>query len=286
MECENHPGTQAAVRCVRCGKYLCKECARTVEGRMYCENCAAAGPGFDDEFVLVRTEDLQIGRAFSFFTDDERWWLKMLIGSLFMLASVLVFPIFFVLGYQVALIRAVADGDDSRLPEWDHLGRKFADGASVFLISILYALPMLLVLGAVVVLGVLAGRGTSSNAWHGLLIGIAFVGFAIGWLVVVAYEVMLRLAAPGIRGTFARTGSIHRSLQLGVIIGLVRADFKAYLLVFAMTFVTGAIAALGAVACCIGLLVTTFYAVVVNAHLIGQLARLNPLRGKTDGDGN
>jgi hypothetical protein len=284
MECENHPGTPASVRCVRCGKYLCKDCASTIDGRMYCENCAAAGPDPDSEFVLVRTEDLQIARAFTFFSEDERWWLKMLIGALFMLASVLVVPFFFVLGYQVALIRAVADGDDARLPEWDHLGRKFADGASVFLISLLYGLPMIIVLGAVVVLGVLAGRGTSSNAWQGLLIGIAFVGFAIGWLIVVAYTLLLRLAAPAIRGTFARTRSIHRSLQLGVIIGLVRTDFKAYLLVFAMTaFVTSTIAAAGAIACCVGLLFTTFYAIVVNAHLIGQLTRLNPIRGKTDG---
>ena len=46
---------------------------------------------------------------------------------------------------------------------------------------------------------------------------------------------------------------------------------------------TGAcLAFLGLVACCIGVFVTTFYALLVNAHLIGQLTRLNPVGGEAD----
>ncbi|MHB8897026.1 MAG: DUF4013 domain-containing protein [Candidatus Geothermincolia bacterium] len=276
MECENHPGVEATARCTRCGRYLCSSCVRRVDGRIYCDNCVASCPA-DDENVLVRVEDLQIARAFTFLVEDPRWWLKMLIGALFMLASVLVVPYFFVLGYQVALIRAVAAGQDGSLPEWDDLGLKFKDGASIFLIGLVYALPMLIVMAAVVVLGVLVGAPSNSTA-HGLALGIAVIGFAVGWLLVVAYGLVLRLVSPAIIGIFARTGSIRDALQPGAVFGLVRCDVKAYLLVFLMTaFVTSTIAFLGVLACCIGLLVTTFYAVVVNGHLIGQLTRFNPV---------
>ena len=233
-------------------------------------------PGYEEN-VLVRAEDLQISRALTFLLDDPRWWLKMLIGALFMLASILVVPYFFVLGYQIAIIRAVAAGNDAALPEWDDLGRKFKDGASVFLVGLVYGLPMYAALAAVVVLGIMVGT-PSGGSGHGFVMGIAFLGFALGWLIVVVYALLLRLVSPAFNGIYARTGSIRQALQPGLVIGLVKADFKAYLLVLLMTaFVTSTIAFVGVFACCLGMLVTTFYAAVVNAHLIGQLTRLNPV---------
>lgn len=284
MECENHPGVQATSRCVRCGRYLCADCETRVDGRVFCQNCVMAGSP-DSEYVLVSAEKVQISRAFTYLVDDPRWWLKMLIGALFMLASILVVPFFFILGYQVAIVRQVASGYDRGLPEWDDLGRKFKDGASVFLVGFVYALPVLFVLAAVVLLGVVVGNPSGGTA-QGLVLGIAFLCFAIGWLVVVACALMLRLASPAIVGIFARTGSMRQALQAGAVIGLVRSDFKAYFLVFLMTaFVTSTIAFLGIFACCIGMLLTTFYAVVVNAHLIGQLTRLNPVGESTHVEG-
>jgi hypothetical protein len=238
----------------------------------------AVGPG-GEEYALVRTEELQISRAFTFLIDDPRWWLKILIGALFVVASVLVVPYFFILGYQMAVIRAVAAGDDSVMPEWNDLGRKFKDGASLFLITFIYALPMLLVLALVVVLGILVGGGPTHSTVRGILLALAVIWFIIGWLFVTIYSLALRFASPAIYGTFANTASIRQTLQPGVVIGLVRADIKAYLLVFLMVLATGAIAFVGFFALCIGVFFTVFYASVVNAHLIGQLTRLNPYTG-------
>jgi len=233
-------------------------------------------PG-DTEHVLVSAEDLQVSRAFTYLFDDPRWPIKVTIGALLTVASLLVVPFFFILGYQVAIVRSVAAGDDSVLPEWKGMGRKFADGASMFLITLVYSLPMLLVLGGVVVLGLLVG-GNPDAVRHAFTTGIALIGFIVGWLVVVAYGLLLRLASPAIMGTFAKSGSIRQSLQVGVMAGLIKVDLKAYLLVLLLTvFVTSTIAFLGFFACCIGVFLTTFYAAVVNAHLIGQLTRLNPV---------
>jgi hypothetical protein len=106
------------------------------------------------------------------------------------------------------------------------------------------------------------------------------IGFIIGWLAVVVYSLVLRFASPAIYGIFTNTGSIRQTLQPGVVIGLVRADIKAYFLVFLISvFVTSTVAFLGLFALCIGVFFTTFYSSVVTAHLIGQLTRLNAYTG-------
>ena len=280
MECENHPGVEPVARCVSCGKYLCASCVHKRDNKLYCKDCV---PGESEPaHILVSPEDLHISRAFTYFIEDKRWPQKALIGTLFMLASLLIVPFFFVLGYELEIVRSVAAGDDRALPEWTNLGRMFKEGASLFLIGLVYSIPVIIVAAGVSVLGRVVGQ-PGQGGLRGLLIGLAVVGFIIGWLAVVAYGVLLRLASPAIAGTYVKTGRIKRALQPGVIVGLVRADIKAYLLVFLITaFVTGTIAFLGVVACCIGVFATTFYALLVNAHLIGQLTRLNPIQGEAD----
>jgi hypothetical protein len=280
MECENHPGVEPVARCVSCGKHLCASCVRDRGNKLYCSECAPAV--YEPDHILVSPEDLHISRAFTYFLEDKRWPQKAVIGVLFMLASLLIVPFFFVLGYQLEIVRSVAAGEDRVLPEWTNLGKMFKEGASLFLIGLVYSIPVLLVVAGVSLLGILVGQ-PGEGGLRGLLIGVALAGFIVGWLVVVAYAALLRLASPAIAGTYVKTGSISRTLQPGVIVGLIRADIKAYLLVLLMTaFVTGAIAAIGLLACCIGVFVTTFYALLVNAHLIGQLTRLNPVRGDAD----
>ena len=45
MNCANHPAVQAAAYCRTCGKALCANCTRPVQGVIYCENCLAARLG-------------------------------------------------------------------------------------------------------------------------------------------------------------------------------------------------------------------------------------------------
>ncbi len=42
MNCANHPETAATVFCQNCGKPLCGQCERTVQGNVFCEPCLAA----------------------------------------------------------------------------------------------------------------------------------------------------------------------------------------------------------------------------------------------------
>src|SRR5690348_929243 len=45
MNCANHGGVAATAYCRACGKALCANCSRSVQGVVYCENCLAAKLG-------------------------------------------------------------------------------------------------------------------------------------------------------------------------------------------------------------------------------------------------
>ncbi|MBW4027622.1 MAG: hypothetical protein HIU93_09475 [Acidobacteria bacterium] len=45
MNCANHPETPVSAYCQSCGKPLCEQCVRSVQGLIYCESCLAARLG-------------------------------------------------------------------------------------------------------------------------------------------------------------------------------------------------------------------------------------------------
>jgi hypothetical protein len=83
---------------------------------------------------------------------------KTIIGGLLAAVMPLLLPVFVLLGYQLRVIRAVIKGDDRELPEWDDLGGDLVAGVKVFLGTVLYHLPALILagLGAWLALGALA----------------------------------------------------------------------------------------------------------------------------------
>lgn len=283
MECAFHSGVDPVARCVDCGTLLCAACARDRGDRYYCSRCAdAAGAGKD--YIMVRPEDLEVMRSFTWFLEDPRWLVKCAIGSLFMLASLLVLPFFLVLGYQCEIIRSVAAGRDCEMPDWVDLPRLFRQGVSLFAIQLVYSIPLILLVAAVSALGFLVGDTPVEGQAHGVVLLLVLTAFIIGWIACILYAGLVTLAFPATAGTYVRTGSIKAALQPGVVTGLVKADFKAYVLVFLIiAFLTPAIASLGFLALCVGVFITMFYAVLINGHLAGQLARLNPVRGRDDG---
>lgn len=47
MKCSYHPDVDATGVCVNCGRMVCRDCALTLQGRVYCQPCA-------DELVVAR----------------------------------------------------------------------------------------------------------------------------------------------------------------------------------------------------------------------------------------
>ena len=60
-----------------------------------------------------------LGRAFSFMFEDKDWIQKILIGAAFLLLSMIIIGIPFVLGYLREVARRSAEGKELPLPDWD-----------------------------------------------------------------------------------------------------------------------------------------------------------------------
>ncbi|BDZ66871.1 DUF4013 domain-containing protein [Methanobacterium ferruginis] len=68
-------------------------------------------------------------------------WGKVLILGVIMIASILIVPIFLVYGYVFRIIKATLAGMDE-LPDFDEIGDMFVDGLKVFVVAIVYAIPV------------------------------------------------------------------------------------------------------------------------------------------------
>src|SRR6267143_4544312 len=84
-------------------------------------------------------------RPFTYVFDDPRWIPKILLGGVFVLASMFLVGIFFIYGYLAKLVRNVINGVPSPLPEWDDLGEYFSEGVKLFVVGLIYAIPMIIV---------------------------------------------------------------------------------------------------------------------------------------------
>src|SRR5437899_2102278 len=90
-------------------------------------------------------------KPLTFVFDDPRWIQKVLIGGLFVIASFFIIGAFFLYGYLARLARNVIAGVQYPLPEWDDLGEYFAEGAKLFVVGVIYVIPLLLIFGIIFV---------------------------------------------------------------------------------------------------------------------------------------
>jgi hypothetical protein len=103
---------------------------------------------------------LDIGRSFTYMFEDESWIMKIVIGGI-----LLCIPIvnFMALGYMLEALKRSADGVDIPLPEWDDFGGKFMKGLMLFVIGLVYTIPIWLIACALWVLMFLAGAAESDT---------------------------------------------------------------------------------------------------------------------------
>ena len=83
---------------------------------------------------------MDIGKAFGFVFEDEKWVSKVLLGGLFFLIPIVNFA---VIGYMLKVAQNVAQGNPRPLPEWGggEFGNHFMRGLHGIVIQIVYQLP-------------------------------------------------------------------------------------------------------------------------------------------------
>ncbi len=237
---------------------------------------------------------MDIGKAITFFTEDERWLEKLAIGTGLGLISVLlssvligVVGILIIAGYCVRLLQNVRDGNPQPLPEWNQWGEDLIRGFKLFVVWVVWALPILVFSIPMAIGGAMTDGGNDASGAIGGLI------LACGGCLVLLYNIAVILMMPGFTIAYARDEEIRSGLQLTKIWNWTRQHIGPVAIVAIVYIVGSSIAFLvaslvGLIICLIGILVTIpAVGVAVSFaqyHLYGQLAREFPLSGVSSRD--
>ncbi|MGD2105303.1 MAG: DUF4013 domain-containing protein [Anaerolineae bacterium] len=156
---------------------------------------------------------MNFGEAIAFLFDDEEWPGKLLVG-----AVITLIPIFggaAVTGYAIALLRNVEADRERPMPSWDRLGEYFVDGLLFWVATLIYSIPLLILicpLALVWVLPAFAGDNQDLTAVLASLAGIFSVGLGCLGLL---YGLVLWVLTPVLQIRYAETGKLGACLDFG-----------------------------------------------------------------------
>lgn len=231
---------------------------------------------------------MDVGKSFSYISEDDQWVKKLGIGALIGMIPILNFA---AMGYQVQIARNVVQGEERPLPAWDEFGQIFMDGLRVVAAMMLYVLPLMLIYGclagAVVAFSLSLDSGALDPA---AMTGETFPAviitmFSLSMLCLMPYSLILWGLYPLFFIQIARRESVKACFDFREMIALLRSQPVDYLIVLAITF--GLYMAVGLVLTpiflvaafipCIGFLITmllsgavTMLVGAVAGHLEGQ----------------
>jgi hypothetical protein len=220
---------------------------------------------------------VDFGRSFTYVTEDPEWVKKILIGGVFTLACALLVGVPFVLGYFSRTLRSVVVGEARPLPEWDDLGGLFNEGLRLTAVYLLYTLGILAVLaliGAAVLLPVIAlsGAGDSASDAIGVLGGLGVVA-AYGFLMLASLALAVYLPAALARS--ALRGTVGDGFAWREILGFIQANLGNYLISLVIYLLASFLSQFGLILCCVGVFPAAFWGYMVLAGALGQTVRLS-----------
>ena len=231
---------------------------------------------------------MDIGKAFSYPFEDEKWLSKLFLGAIISAVPILNFAW---TGYTVDIVRNVSDGVSLPLPDWSEFGEKFVKGFLIWAAGIIYSLPALLF--TCLPLGLLAIPviGESSNysdTFFSIFTGIGI--FLICLLVL--YVLVLSFYLPAVYINFARKGTFGSCFEISEIFKIVSANTSQYLTAWLISIVAAigvgiiislAVSLLGWIICLGWILawligaIGGVYIYTIFSHLFGQVSAQNSL---------
>ena len=215
---------------------------------------------------------MDINKAIRFTFDDEKWINKMLIGVVVLFVSFLIFPIFFLYGYMIKIMRNVMDGLEQPLPDWEDWGQLFKDGFLVFVASLIYTLPVWLLMccSLLFFLPAASAEGDISE----ILAGIGVMAMLVMSCLIILFGIAYALIGPAIAIQYAREGNLSACLRFSEVIGMARdniGDILITLLVlFGLSFVLSLVGIIPIVGWIISIAASA-YIVFVTGHMYGQI---------------
>lgn len=218
---------------------------------------------------------MDIGKAYTFIPEEEDWIKKIVIGGVLMLISFLFIPIFFLIGYQVAVVRKVMNGDEHPLPDWNDWGKLFMDGLVLWVAQFVYALPVVLLSLCSLFIWVPAATDPGGD-FGAALSGAAIFGLVVLSCLVFLFAIALAFIVPALYVQYARTGEFGPLFQVGAIIAIARENFVNILIVTVAAIAAGIVLGLVTWIPICGWLILwplgSVWIMIASAHLYGQIA--------------
>ncbi len=212
---------------------------------------------------------MDFGKSFTYMFDDPDWLKKLAIGGLLALLSIIpivnIFTWLVVAGYYVRTIRNVASARSLPLPEWDDWGGDWVRGALVFVAGVIFGLPgtILSALG-----GSITGLTQQGNGDPNAVASLCVAG--LGCLSAL-WGLLVAIFLPAATINYAVKGDFGCFFRFGEIWDFIRNNAGNYIIALLLGIVAALVAALGLVACGVGVFFTGFWAALVTAHLLGQV---------------
>ena len=219
---------------------------------------------------------MDIGKSFTYVFDDEGWLTKVLLGGLFSFLSIIFIGVPFILGYFLETMKNVSLGQARPLPNWgDNLGGMFMKGLKALVGILVWSLPAILLscaLGGI--MGVLGGATGSSNISTGeALAGILVAVNLCFQCLISIYSLVLAVLMPAALMKFAQSEKISDFWAFRDLLAFIRENLGNYIIATIVYWIASAIGSLGVILCVIGMFFTTFWSMLVGAHLFGQVYR-------------
>lgn len=226
-----------------------------------------------------RAYRIRIEEAFGSLRRGPGWAGNIALGAFLGLLSFLVVPYFLVQGYLLTFTARVARVEATPLPEWQDWGELLHKGVLVAIVNFAYSLPYGLLVAIFYAASfalpiALAGAAPPGGARASDSVQIAAGVFTVFWyLLLFLTHLAITAILPAARAQLV----LHRD-ELGAafrpraVFGFIDRHRGQYALATLLYWVaTIAFAPLGYLACCIGVLVTTFLCELFLAHWMGQL---------------
>lgn len=216
---------------------------------------------------------MDIGRSFTYITQDQDWVKKVLLGGVITLIPI-VGPLF-AFGYVLETMKNIIAEQEVPLPEIGDFGAKLVEGLKVWVISFIYALPLIILI-------ICAQSGNFAPAiaenvdpdMADVLTTVSIGVSACCSCLLLLYGILMGLLLPFAWGKYLETGQLGAAFRLGEIFEMLKNNVGPAVIVLLVNGLAGFIAALvGTIACGIGLIFTLFYAQLVMAFLYGSLYR-------------
>jgi hypothetical protein len=229
---------------------------------------------------------MDVGKSVGYVFEDQKWTNKLLIG---MLVSIVPIVNFALLGWVIDIMRNVTKREPYPLPTWDDFGDKFVKGAILFVVSLIYSLPALLITCPLFFIPFTRGDFSrdGQQALAGMIAGTAlFLTCAIS-----IYALIVSFLIPAIYLNFARKGTFASCFEFREIWRIMSKNLGDYIVAWlivivigiAATFLIGIVGGILAIIPCCGWIlawvlfgVTTVWIMAVFAHLFGQIGAEPP----------